>query len=877
MQEYHTLETEKVLEELMTSPEGLSEHDAKIRQEKFGPNELKEGKKTSPARIFASQFNNFLVWILLAAVAVSAFVGETAESVVIVIIIAINAVIGFVQEYRAEKAIEALKKLSGFRAKVLRDGEQVVKDAKSIVPGDIIFLQTGDKIPADCRLIEESNLETMESSLTGESAPVRKNVEALHMCSVPDQKNMVFSGTTVAKGRAKAVAVRTGMRTEIGRIAELIEKTKEEQTPLQKKLAKFGSIVGILTLAIAAVIFAATVLRGGEVLEMFKTSVSLAVAAIPEGLPAVVAVALALGVQRMIKRHALMRKLPSVETLGSTTVIATDKTGTLTLDKLTVRRIYVNGNAEDIDGSVPGEDAKLLLRIGALCNDCELSEGVAIGDPTEAALLVSASKAGMGKQELNRRFRRIDEIPFDSNRKRMSTMHQVGNHKVMYTKGAPDVMLKLCNRIYSKGKVRKLTAKDREKILEANEKFASGALRVLGFAYKNMDGDREEKNLVFVGLQAMIDPPRKEVKASIEKCRQAGIRVVMITGDHRTTAVAIAKEIGIKGEAVTGDELDLMSNLEERIDSIGIYARVSPEHKIRIIDALRRKKHITAMTGDGVNDAPALKKADIGIAMGINGTDVSKEASEMILTDDNFASIVNAVEEGRGIFDNIKKFVYFLLSSNLAEVLVIFLAVVIGLKLPLLAIQILWINLITDGLPAIALGVEPVARNIMKRRPKKPDAGILDATMVSRLVIMGATITAGTLGIYVWSLWKQGWTWGAAIPPDAYAYALTMSFTALVVFELFNALAAKSQERNMLAELFNNKWLLLAILSSFLLQMAVIYTPISKYFHTTAISLADLGIIVAAASSVFAVDTLYKIFAGALGRASRRRHSARSA
>ena len=781
----------------------------------------------------------------------------------------VNAFIGFIQEYRAEKAVESLKKLSGLKAKVLRDGKQVVTESKKLVPGDVIFLQTGDKIPADCRLIEQANFETMESSLTGESMPVRKTVQSLKESSVSDQKNMCFSGTVATKGRSKAVVVRTGMQTEIGRIAKLMETAKEEPTPLQRKLEKFGKKLGVLTLIVAAFVFAATAYGGEDVLEVFKTSVSLAVAAIPEGLPTVVAMSLALGVQRMIKRNSLIRKLPSVETLGSTTVIATDKTGTLTLDKMTVRQIYFNGKAANFSEVVSklNEDGKLLLRIGALCNDSEISDGGPIGDPTESALLVSASKAGLGKGELNKRFKRVDETPFDSERKRMSTIHQLGKHEVMYVKGAPDVVLKLCTKIYFKGKARKITDADRKSVLDANEKFASSAMRVLAFAYRNVHDERDEKNLVFVGLQAMIDPPRPEVKASVERCKQAGIQVVMITGDHRTTAVAIAEELGITGRAVTGSELDEIQDIKSQIGDIGVYARVSPEHKLKIIEALKNKKHVVAMTGDGVNDAPALRKADIGIAMGINGTDVSKEASDMVLTDDNFASIVNAVEEGRGIFDNIKKFIYFLLSSNLAEVLVIFLAIIIGLKLPLLAIQILWINLITDGLPAVALGVEPVAKNVMKRKPKKADASILDRRMIVRLLIMGGVITAGTLSIYVLSLYRQGWKWDALMSPEMYAYAVTMAFTTLVVFELLNALAAKSEEKNMLFGLLDNKWLLLAILSSLLLQFVVIYTPISSYFKTVPLSFVDLGIIVAAASSVFVADTAYKFFSRKVVRA----------
>tara|TARA_Y100000310_G_scaffold345782_1_gene469832 strand:- start:25879 stop:28518 length:2640 start_codon:yes stop_codon:yes gene_type:complete len=871
MVEYYTLSADKVLDELKTSINGLSEEDASRRLNHYGSNQLKESKKISPVKIFFSQFNNFLIWILLIAVVISAILGDVVEGVVISVIIIMNAVIGFIQEFKTEKAIESLKKLSGLKTDVLRNGERKQIDAKQIVPGDILFLETGDKVSADCRLIEESNFETQESSLTGESTPVKKNVEAINEASIADQINMTFSGTIVTKGRAKVVVVKTGMHTEIGRIAKLIEEAKEELTPLQKKLDKFGKQIGILTLIIAAIVFTATVLRGENILEMFKTAVSLAVAAIPEGLPAVVAMSLALGVQRMIKRNALIRKLPSVETLGSTTIIATDKTGTLTLDKMTVKKLYVNRKVVEIAGEgysteeklTAGEDQKLLLRIGLLCNDSSLSSVGVSGDPTEVALLVSAAKAGMEKKKLDTKFRRIDEIPFDSERKRMTTIHQVGAKKTMYTKGAPDVVLKLCDSIHLNGKVRKLTTADKKKIEKANETFASNALRVLGFAYKPVKGKYTEKNLIFVGLQAMIDPPRPEVKTEIEKCNAAGIRVIMITGDHHLTALAIANQIGIKGKAITGAELDRIKNLEQKIDEIGIYARVSPEHKIRIISALKKKQHVTAMTGDGVNDAPALKKADIGIAMGITGTDVAKEASTMILTDDNFSSIVNTIEEGRGIYDNIKKFIFSLLSTNLAEVMIIFLAILVGLKLPLLAIQILWINLITDGLPAIALGLEPISKDAMKKKPRKPGEGILTKELIIRLLLMASFVIVGTLGFYIWALYRQGWSWGQELLSNSpeYIYAITVTFTALVLFEMFTALTAKSPEKNIFKiGLFNNKFLLLAIGSSLLLLLAVIYTPLNEHFHTVPLVLTDLGIIIAVTSSILLFDMVYKFF-----------------
>ncbi len=874
MDDYYTLSAEKVMNGLNTSLSGLSDEEAKLRLGQHGMNELREAKKISPIVIFLAQFNNFLVWILLIAVGISAAIGDVVESIVITIIIILNAVIGFLQEYRAEKAIEALKKLAGLRTDVIRNGERKQVDAKELVPGDIIIIETGDKISADCRLIEESNLETQESSLTGESTPVRKGIEAVRQSPIAERLNTVFSGTIVTKGRAKAVVVSTGMRTEIGRIATLIETAKEELTPLQKKLAGFGKQIGIMTIVIAAIVFGATVLRGEDPLKMFEVAVSLAVAAIPEGLPAVVAMSLALGVQRMIKRNALIRKLPSVETLGSTTVIATDKTGTLTLDKMTVKKLYVGGKVTEVAGEgystserlSAGEDEQLLLRIGAICNDSALSGESISGDPTEAALLVSAAKAGIIKESLDSKFRRVDEIPFDSDRKRMTTINEAGSQTVMYTKGAPDVVLRLCDRIYINGKIKEMAPTDLRNAEKANEQFASEALRVLGLAYKPVKNaaDKSEKNLIFVGLQAMIDPPRPEVKAAIDKCRQAGISVVMITGDHKLTAVAIAKELGIEGKAVTGKELDLISNLGEKVDEIGVYARVSPEHKIKIIDALKKKGHIAAMTGDGVNDAPALKKADIGIAMGITGTDVSKEASKMILTDDNFASIVNAVEEGRGVYENIKKFIYSLFSSNLAEVLIIFLAIILGLELPLLAIQILWLNLLTDGLPAIALGFEPISKELMTKKPRRKDENILNKPIVIRLLVNAIFVTAGTLGLYIWALLRGGWTWGQQLPNDSpvYIYAITVAFTSLLFFEMFTALTAKSSEKNIFKiPLLDNKFLLFAIGLSLFLILAVVYTPLSTYFSTVPLLPADLALIVLATSTVFIVDMIHKFFA----------------
>ena len=665
----HNKPIEQVLRELNTSNNGLSQQEAEERLKQYGFNELKEGKKISPLEIFISQFKSIVVWILIVATVISAFLGEYVDSIVIFSIIILIALLGFFEEYRAEKAIEALKKLASLRATVIRDSQKKEIDAKSLVPGDVIILQTGDKVPADARLIEVFNLQTQEAALTGESQAVKKNISQLEeKTSIADRHNIVFSSTIVVSGRAKAVVIATGMQSEIGKIAKMIEEVKPEPTPLQKDMDQLGKFIGTITLIIAALIFAAGMLiRHSNWVDMLLVSVSLAVAAIPEALPAVVTISLALGTQKMLKRNALIRRLPSVETLGSTTVICTDKTGTLTANQVTVRKLYTNGKIIDATGvgygtkgiflyknkPVPPEEIELLLRIGILNNNSEIKEGKVIGDPTEAALIVSAARLGLIKEDFDIEYRRIDEIEFTSERKMMTTIHGHHGENISYVKGAPEVVLKLCNFIYMNGEIKKLTADMREDIIEANRQFAEGALRVLGFAYKTIVDSSPEKNLIFVGLQGMIDPPREEVKIAIEKCKKAGIRVIMITGDHEITARAIAKEIGLTGKTITGEKLDEINNLDSLVEDISIFARVNPEHKIKIVDALKKKGHIVAMTGDGINDAPALKKADIGVAMGISGTDVSKEASAMILTDDNFASIVNAVEEGRGIHDNI--------------------------------------------------------------------------------------------------------------------------------------------------------------------------------------------------------------------------------
>ena len=859
----HSKTIEQVLKELNTSEKGLSQQEAESRLKQYGLNEIKEGKRISPWQIFIEQFNSVVIWILIAATIISAFLKEYIDAIVIIIIIVLIAVLGFVQEYRAERAIEALKKLASLKATVLRNNQKTEIDAKELVIGDIIILETGDKVPADSRLIEVHNFQTLESALTGESQPVKKDIKELpEKTGIADRKNIVFSGTIVVSGRAKAIVIGTGMQTEIGKIAALIQEVKPEPTHLQKKLDQLGKWLSIMTVAIAVIVFVVgLLLHEASLIDMLVFAVALAVAAIPEGLPAVVTISLALGTQRMLKRNALIRRLPSVETLGATTVICTDKTGTLTVNEMTVKRLFINARVIDVTGAgyetkgqflyknkpVSFDEIELILRIGALNNNAELKESSLIGDPTEGALIVSAAKAGLIKEELEIEWQRIDEIEFTSERKMMTTIHRHHGEKIAYVKGAPEIVLNLCNYIYINGKAKKLTGEEKNEILEINREFANDALRVLGFAYKTLVDTQPEKNLIFVGLQGMIDPPREEVKAAIEKCKKAGIKVIMITGDHEVTAKAIAKEIGLTGKAMTGQHLDEIKNLEDWVEEIAIFARVDPEHKIKIVDALKKKGHIVAMTGDGVNDAPALKKADIGVAMGITGTDVSKEASSMILTDDNFASIVNAVEEGRGIYDNIKKYVEYLLSSNLGEILTIFIAGILGMGLPVVTIQILWINLVTDGLPALALSVDPNDSNIMSRPPRNPKEHIITKFMNVKMIITAVVMMLITL--IVFKFYK---------PDSNLVYAQTMAFTVLVMLQMYNVFNTRSEKSSAFKGIFSNKYLLLAVISSIVLQILVVYPPLNTFFKTTPLSIFDWAIVILVSSSVLIAGELVK-------------------
>jgi Ca2+-transporting ATPase len=860
---------DSVLRELRTSAkEGLSTAEAKQRLIQYGPNSIEEARRISLLRIFVLQFASPIVWVLLAAMSISLIVQEWADFIVIAAIVVINAVLGTVQEFRAERAIEALKKMVSLKAKVLRDGRPVEVGAADVVPGDIILLETGDKVPADSRLIEVTNLAMQEAALTGESTPVQKTAEKLtdHV-AVADQRNMVFSGTIVTNGHAHAVVVGTGMRTEIGKIAKLIKEAKVEPTPLQKKLASLSKILGIVVILIAAVVFGAGVLYGLPAFEMFLAAIALAVAAIPEGLPAVVTVALALGVQRMARRNALMRKLPSVETLGACTVICSDKTGTLTHNEMTVRAVYANQEMVAISGagySPEGKFAqdpkrfKLLLTIGALNNNAQVEKEKdgwkVIGDPTEAALIVSARKAGIDVEKLNKAYPRLKEIEFTSERKIMTTVHTYGGKLLVCTKGAPEVIAKLCTKQLVHGKLVRFSRSDAERVHAAAEQCANKALRVLGFAYKEItpgSKDKLENDLIFVGLQAMIDPPRPEVREAIEKCKAAGIKVVMITGDHLSTAKAIARELGIAGRAITGVDLDHITDLAAEVEDIGIYARVNPAHKIKIIDAFEQRGHVVAMTGDGVNDAPALKKAHIGIAMGITGTDVAKEASAMVLADDNFASIVRAVEEGRVIFDNIKKFVNYLLSGNTGEVLTLFLSIILGLPLPLTALMILWVNLVTDGTPALALGVDPPDPDVMRRPPRKIEDNILSRQRGALIGLIGTLVMLNTLFVFDWF-----------DPETQLAKAQTAAFTTLVLSQLFNAFNQRSETRSLFSVgPFKNKWLLGAIALSVSLQAAVMYVPfLRELFGTVALSAKEWLFVAGVSASVLVLGEIVKAF-----------------
>ena len=851
---------------------GLSSTEANNRLTKFGPNQLKEKKPVSPLKIFLSQFQDFIIWILIGATLVSGFLKEWVDALAIIAIVILNAILGFIQEYRAEKSLSALKKLSSPISKVIRDGKHTIVASNTLVPGDLIKLGAGDHIPADSRIIWlTSNFSVQEASLTGESTPVLKTKLALFASSgekeVPlaERANMVYMGTSVTSGKARAIVVDTGMHTELGKIAGMIQEIKHEITPLQKKLEEFGKWIVYLCFVLVGLVFLLDWLRGGKIIDVLLTAVSLAVAAIPEGLPAVVTIALALGVQRMVKRHALIRKLPSVETLGCATVICSDKTGTLTKNEMTVQALFTNNHIFKVTGIGYEPKGKFLLdkkqltlnqylqlektlQCSVLCNGAQLVKTnidyKIVGDPTEASLLVAAAKVNIWKKPLEKSFVFVDEIPFDSERKKMTVIRKNNDQLIAFVKGAPDILLNDCINIEEEGAVRRITDEDKEKILKANSDFTNDAMRVLALGYRVLDADSSryeaksiEKDLTFVGLMAMIDPPREEVKKAIIDCERAGIRPVMITGDHKNTAVAIAKQLGFFRDnslALTGEELDKLSEAEfyNNIRNISVYARVSPEHKLRIVRILRKHGEIVAMTGDGVNDAPAIKEADIGVAMGITGTDVTKEVSDMVVTDDNFASIVAAVEEGRGIYDNIKKFVHYLLSCNTGEILVMFVSSLMGLPVPLFPIQILWVNLVTDGLPALALGVDPVNPNIMNLPPRKPHEKVVTKSRALLMLTQGTFIAFCSLLAFCLVLF---------IEKESIVRARTAAFIVLSCSQLFHSFNCRSMTESIFKlGIFSNKKLIWANFVSFLMQMAVVYLPFAqKVFKTENLGIFD--------------------------------------
>ena len=844
----------KTIEDLNTNIEnGLSSDEAKARTKTYGLNELKAKKKKSLFQKFLEQFKDFMIIVLIISAIVSGIVGVMegeglTETLIILLVVIVNAIIGVAQENKAEKSLEALQKLSDHVAKVIRDGKLVVLPSKELVPGDIVILETGDYIPADLRLIEAVNLKVQEAALTGESVPVEKITDEIkeENIGIGDRTNMTFSSSLVTYGRGTGVVVETGMTTEVGKIAGIINETVETETPLQAKLNKLGKTLGIVALIICAFIFLIGIIYGKEPVHMFMSAVSLAVAAIPEGLPAVSTIVLAIGVQRMVKRNAIVKKLPAVETLGSATVICSDKTGTLTQNKMTVEKIYWNNKLLNLAEIQKDSDLEKLVFTSMLCNDTKIGENNELtGDPTETALVDMAFKLDFDPTVYDR-MPRIEEIPFDSDRKLMTTVHEVNGKYIVYTKGGVDELLRRCNSYLLNGEIKSDLEEYKKQIAINNEEMAKNALRVLAMAYKELDHkpskeevETLENNLIYIGMVGMIDPPRIEVKDAVEKCKTAGIKPVMITGDHKITAIAIAKELGIlenENEAITGLELEQMSDedLIKNVRQYSVYARVSPEHKVRIVKAWQANGEIVAMTGDGVNDAPALKTADIGCAMGIVGTDVAKEAADVILTDDNFATVVSAVEEGRRIYDNILKAIQFLLSSNVGEIITLFIAIMLTPLLakwfgiidisalePLLPIHILWINLVTDSLPALALAVDPAAKDIMNRKPMKAKKGIFTKSMAWRIIYQGAMIGIITLTAFCIGLNTKG-----AEEHVRIQIGQTMAFSVLALSQLVHVYNIRDNKKSIFKTgIFNNSKLILATLGSALLMFVILLVP----------------------------------------------------
>lgn len=917
---YYKRDISSILAQLQTSFEyGLSQKEASRRLAQYGANELIERARKSPWRILWEQFSATMVIILIVAAVISALLGDTKDTIAILAIVVINALLGFRQEYKAEQAMAALKKMAKPNARVRRDGHIQEISSRMLVPGDIVFLEAGNRVPADCRLIESANLRVQEAALTGESEAVEKDATFIAQDDLPlgDHRNMLYMGTAIAYGRGVAVIVETGMNTQLGKIASLIQEPGEEKTPLQRRLDAMGKTLAMVALGLVFIVFLLGLARGEAFKLMFLTSISMAVAAVPEGLPAVVTIALALGAQRMLKRKALIRKLPAVEGLGSVTVICSDKTGTLTENRMTVTVLDIAGHRIDLieeSQRIGGRDRLkilkepdpsafdllrqhpalvLLLTGGALCNDATLEVmdgGVQIiGDPTEGALLLAAAQMGIHQEDLTQTFPRVAELPFDSERKRMTTIHHFPEKTpqgspshlrlwdwgkwlgqfpyIAFTKGAVDSLLEVSNHVWVESQTEPMTESWRQRIINANVQLAGQGVRVLGVACRSWQNlpqnnvqEEVESDLIFIGLVGMIDPARPEVYHAIQTCLTAGIRPVMITGDHPMTARYIARELGIArdGAILTGQELAQMTTdeLKAVVPEVNVYARVSPEHKLKIVEALQAHGQIVAMTGDGVNDAPALKRADIGVAMGITGTDVAKEAADMVLLDDNFATIVAAVEEGRTIYDNIRKFVKYTMTSNTGEIWVMLLAPFIGMPLPLLPLQILWVNLVTDGLPGLALGVEPAERDVMSRPPYRPNEGIFSRGMGRQILFIGLLMGLVSLipGFLFWRNGHPGWQ--------------TILFTTLTLSQMGNALAIRSQH-DLLFEigLLSNKPMLGAVLLTLVLQLMVIYLPfLQSLFKTTPLSFADLALCLTLSAIVFLGVEMDKI----LGRRRRK-------
>ena len=903
MSDWHQQTTEDVIAAQETDPEeGLSSAEAQRRLNEVGPNELEERGIKSPWRILWEQFTEVMVVILIIAAIISLALGEMTDAIAIMAIVVLNAALGYSQEYRAEQAIAALKKMAVPTVRVRRDGQVKEVSAREVVPGDIMFLEAGNKVSADGRLLESANLRVQEAALTGESEAVEKRAEMIGGEDLPlgDRKNMAYMGTLVTYGRGIVVVTETGMRTELGKIADMIQEVEREPTPLQKRLADLGRTLAYAAMGIIALVIVLGLLRGESLRELILTGIAMAVAAVPEGLPAVVTITLALGSQRMLKRRALIRKLPAVETLGSVTTICSDKTGTLTENRMTVTVLDVAGGKREVDALLergvpvwrsdadaapdldpPERSLALLVKVMALANDAVLQpaedeegrEWRAVGDPTEGALVVAAAELGMEKEDLEERWPRVAEVPFTSERKRMTTIHKTNVSPgettapwreapyVAFCKGAVDALLEICDRVWVGDKAVSLDQEMMERITRANEEMAQNGQRVLGGAFRALDAlpDEEdveniERDLTFVGVIGMLDPPRPEVHEAVAKCRTAGIRPVMITGDHPLTAQHIARELKIAkngSPALTGPDLAKISqeDLQTKVEEVPVYARVSPEHKLNIVTALQTKGQIVAMTGDGVNDAPALKKADIGVAMGITGTDVSKEAADMVLLDDNFATIVSAVEEGRVIFDNIRKFIKYTLSSNTGELWVMLVAPFLGMPLPLLPLQILWINLVTDGLPGLALAVEPAERGVMERKPFRPDESIFSRGLGWQIIWVGILMGFVSLLMGFW-YWKE----------DPEGHWNTMVFTTLTLAQMGNALGLRTNRDSLFqVGLLSNKAMLGAVSLTFVLQLAVIYVPfMQEIFNTSALSPGELVISLLASSSIFIAVELDK-------------------